>query len=389
MKKWTAIVLALITVLSLFVGCSKAPATPPINGDLAAPPANNSGMDANEASSLNRYRQILAILDNYAAGKALQYTDDYGNMATLYDDDGVGAYLGLYYDELAGMEAIDYLLEPGVLESMGQEPVSCDRQTLMARFTVIEDVALYERREQIEEEIGAIYFNTYIEYNKDGNISFKPITLRYIDPILNAYNSTYGIYYYDENGTLIRIDDTHFDETGKILYIDYKDNRNEDRRWTFTYTTDADGNITQIEWTNGFDYRRVMTVNYGNNGKVTSRELCYYYINNEDEWLNQCDRMDYTYDANGVLTQAVYTTQELYDVRDVGNIPVIEKKDTFNYTFDDQNRILTVKVLYGDEYYTDEYLQCGNEIIGPEPQKASKDHQNVEYAYGTYAFYEP
>ncbi len=386
-----------------------APAEPDRPGVMEEDP-NYPESDYNEPdyAALDRYGQIVSELNAYAAGaecytinpvlSAYHPYQDIDRPSNRDMEDAI--YLGAYYAELMDMAHLDpWLSDPEFLAGYYSDPAVCDRQTLLSRFQVCEDVLLEVCQERIQGNGDFAEYSDYWEYNPDGTVAREKLSfLRDIflgtDIATANPNVQYTPYhttneYTYENGRLVSAvsnpDKPHaiasrfiYDDSGRILQEDYESISSSyggdalPRSRTFTY--DEQGNLLYCEWKDVVEYtdRNVAEFTYDGQGNLLTGTLTVYTAyrgeNGVFELLDHTERVEHSYDADGRRISSQYFWCQA-DMGTPGQEIVVEQH---SYTHDAQGRILTDTV----ESFS--------------PQDASPTQTLLRYYYyGNYATYTP
>ncbi len=397
MKKWISVTLALVLALSL-CACGNSD-TPTENNPLftSAPaqtenaaPGQSQEPTEEEKAMLSRYAEILRELGGYP-----------GSIGKVYPAAIKSADLGQYRQEVLAMERIDIWTEtPGFLaeEYDLNEAVACDRQTFLARFTVLEDVHLgYERTKT--DQLGNKTADTFLFYcDREGHflrgdldhysydIPFASdlVNQKLLGTVLewdvlkamNLYTNPKMQFEYNEDGTLAAIVDrpgayeNGFDNPdnniGAITEFSYDASG---KRTSASYTTsskpavvaeyvyDSEGNC-RLE--NENDYLEIF---YDDQGRVSMEVRG--IISLSSSYVHQT--VEYTYGANGAIATMVHKRYDFHGEE-------VEREDVYTYRYD-QDKLTSVTIEVGDELYNGFVRKVGYT-------------EEITLLYGNYYFYE-
>ncbi len=240
------------------------PTEPGVNGSEKEPTAE-------EHALLEAYASILQDLHN----ENIRYWEDgkylYGSAA-----------LGKFYAQLQEMAAIDEWLknpdDPAVSYYFNSD-YFCDRQTLMSRFTIVEDVYLGYIK-TYEDNMGNISTSDCrgMELYDAAGILVESIVGEY--PVLEPEGLLNGwIISFDRddagriltktlksgNGSVLAILTYTYDDLGRIRSAHWKENDGEN---DFDYVYDEAGNLTTVSGTHS-DSQHVFTYSYNEAGQQT------------------------------------------------------------------------------------------------------------------------
>jgi len=257
------------------------------------------------------------------------------------------------YETLNELEAVDKWI--GTVHAY-QGGLS--RQELLAGFTMVKDVLLTIESTG-KDQMGNTFKNEQgsWDYYENGLIRRREDN----HPIRHLYEGGYYEWIYDENGRLLkkeyrsgdRLDSlmTYFyDAEGKITKEVFKSNSGETE---YLYTYDEKGQLAKIAWD---DY--YIAYAYDDAGNLIQ----------EKSNRGRTESMNYTYDAQGKLVSAAYTSDGYGEWTE----------DQYEYTCDEEGRVLTCKITFG------ETKNDAGEVIG-KPEAVYVIHT---YVYGNYYFYD-
>ncbi len=387
MKRILSAILALILLLS-FCGCGKDKEDRGGSHSDASGNRDFPGVTApkTDAQVLEEYKNILSLLDAYKAN---------GNITYDYDGSTLegGVALAHYYDDLQAMERVDGILQQS--EEAAQLP---DRQSVLSRFTFLEDVATVITTTSTDSAgKQTTQYSSPWFYSKEGTL-IQADDLDVLDPrfALSDYPSTAYQITYDEDGKIaekVYIDNGEVVATCTYEYY-YEHTTGEKIRWNSDrvysevfYIYDRDDRLDRIKWNCDENERIglcqfVRKFEYDDQERIITDEIIQYegsYDTKHGSFSGGYDstseisykyRMEYTYNEDGQRLSAVYS-QERYtwDYGDERNSLLSRTQNQYTYTYDESGRPLTVTIVYGGEE--------------PNPTELL-----VAYTYGNYAFYE-
>lgn len=416
MKKMVAIILTMATVFCLCACGQEGQTVPPMEEDkyISFEQTTESELiETTEASlpseeeikTLRSYAQIWLFFNGITSDT--EYADKQDALKE-------------YYDQLARLDysVIDQWknTEYATGEALGVDnfyivtygEIDWDYASYLARVTVVPDVKLTISRTTIDRMGNAECYDDpgdpVWHYNEDGSVAsqdysyYFEISHRFEDDIFCANGNSGGngnSFAYDESGKLSKI--TYFDgygkidrirtfiynEAGQIIQENVKSNNLE---FDYFYTYDSDGRPEKISWDGqgkniGYCYGIDMVYHYDSQGRVVKEEKNLYGYNGA---ISEKYIMEYTYDSNGKKASATYTAQEwTSNGKGENNHPFVEQIDQHTYVYDQQGRLVTDTIVYGNRYYCDE-SRYGQEIGKPQFAEAV-----YEIIYGDYYIYQP
>lgn len=414
MKKALCLVLALVLLAGVLAGCE--PAAP--NGDPSkesitdtTPSATNpttpvqdpNKPTAEEDAQLKAYAHALTSLHDYAVGLKKKkdvpityvYTDKDGNEATATGNQA----LTRYYNDLQKMESIDKWIEkPGfVVENYGvDKKVFCDRETLLSRFTWLEDVVISQDLTYYAESAEREFSTTYFVYDKKGRI-------RRGEDITEVL-----MYYYQVYGTCLNpawsvLPQVSYNSAGRVNKLTYSDDflgdgtlssrAKADMVTRVTY--DRKGRITSTKTTG--ERKESYTYTYGigatllEEGKSTGKRdgvIWHYdlYYNKEgrlskevlySQYGDQVSAVSYGYNTDGRIRSISYSKEVI-----VANMPATASAGfSFSYDTEDEDRVVAVTINYG------KYATYNTILDGSYEERTYNKRGRFAYNYGNYYFY--
>lgn len=354
---------------------------------------------AEDWEAIDKYRVIMRALKEYTETGYIYI--EYADLGINNEEEtasGMDA-LTLCYEQLETLDAVDKWVGS---EYINQED---SRQNYLNRFTVVEDVLL--KRECVtKDHLGnESYFDTkQWQYNPDGTVHRVPFesgmgspalwigrmltsqietnpgqVLTYIDPVL----------VYDENGQVEEIQ--YKTDEGVIeaaRFFTYAENRvtgekilyADGREEAVAYSYDSNGLLAQMVYTTGnprHRFRSVYSYSYNDQGQMVQETISQEKedYDNEGTYAPYATTvLEYTYDAKGLPVRAVNTdTKNSWDTFEV-------KTDSWNYTYDEEGRLLAVDISCGNWYWGET-----GEPTGETNYYAGARHT---YQYGNYYIYE-
>ncbi len=320
--------------------------TEPIVPDSPTEPGD--GVSVNEPTEEERdmLEAYASILQNCHHGDFRFWEDG----SYLYGS----AAMERYYAQLQGMAAIDKWLEnpdDTAVHYYFDSDYFCDRQTLMSRFTVLEDVYLGFVK-TYEDNMGNLSGNDYslaLTYDPSGicteeygeSIELIPESLITTWRRQYTYDDAGRLaartYFMGDNSIQAIITYT-YDDQNRIQSAHWKENSGES---DFAYTYDASGKLTGISGTRdgvvyAFSYR------YDDAGRQVYAE----YTRNGTK---QCS-YTYEFDSSGNPVGAVCEVPNSDVMRYYGDFFHYDI-GTHTYTLDDRGRVIRNEIIPDVDYY--------------------------------------
>ena len=339
------------------------------------------GLTAGEQAVLDAYAQIYAELQRE------HFSRWHDEEADIYYAGEVARtfWYEKYYRELQSLDlsVIDKYLGTEVLSG----DVDWDYAKLLSRFTILEDVPLFQyitskdRMGNEKSEIYAwIYADTglirYEEYMASGR-KFEMIPS---DPMnLFASNTEKADHIYDADGRPVQR--KHYNNSGDVVYlvdIFYDDAGNKIKEtvqcnWgqaDIIYTYDDQNRLTQLSYPDQLGtntQKNVITYTYDDRGNLLRADKTITYYGPIVAYESDV----YTYDGSGKLVSGVHTRQNLWN----GAMDT-QSEDHYTFRCDDQGRILFAEVAFGDTCY----------VSGSPNGSEGNVANNATYVSGTFEF---
>ena len=344
------------------------------------------GLTAGEQAVLDAYAQIYAELQREHFSR---WHDEEADI--YYNGEAARTFwYEKYYRELQSLDlsVIDKYLGTEVLSG----DVDWDYAKLLSRFTILEDVPLFQyitskdRMGNEKSEIYAwIYADTglirYEEYMASGR-KFEMIPS---DPMnLFAANTEKADHIYDADGRPVQR--KHYNNSGDVVYlvdIFYDDAGNKVKEtvqcnWgqaDIIYTYDDQNRLTQLSYPDQLGtntQKNVITYTYDDRGNLLRADKTITYYGPIVAYESDV----YTYDGSGKLASGVHTRQDLWN----GAMDT-QSEDHYTFRCDDQGRILFAEVAFGDTCYVS---GSPNGQAGSVAHTASNVTGTFEFVYGDY-----
>ena len=339
------------------------------------------GLTAGEQAVLDAYAQIYAELQRE------HFSRWHDEEADIYYAGEVARtfWYEKYYRELQSLDlsVIDKYLGTEVLSG----DVDWDYAKLLSRFTILEDVPLFQLSSTVDRmgneksEIYAwIYADTglirYEEYMASGR-KFEMIPS---DPMnLFASNTEKADHIYDADGRPVQR--KHYNNSGDVVYlvdIFYDDAGNKIKEtvqcnWgqaDIIYTYDDQNRLTQLSYPDQLGtntQKNVITYTYDDRGNLLRADKTITYYGPIVAYESDV----YTYDGSGKLVSGVHTRQNLWN----GAMDT-QSEDHYTFRCDDQGRILFAEVAFGDTCY----------VSGSPNGSEGNVANNATYVSGTFEF---
>ena len=404
MKKLLAAILALIMVFSL-CACEKDDSAKPNQDPTTAPsesanpskPADPSDPSEPGEPSVpsEPTDEEWTVLEAYF--DAVFDLEGPRSEDTLNNSDAVEAlYKKLLTLDMSVIEkyrATEYVDEVGGRIGASNLTVNWDYASVLAGFTMLEDVLVKETITRIDNLSNEdTCTRPYCKYDTEGNLvegghDELVYTLYALDPLdpgqrykLEQYVPEYV---YDDTGRVSQIKyrqneqvvylvTATYDEAGNKVQDTIKSNTAEEK---ILYEYDSNNRVISVRWSDWYNWGShsfELDYTYDDNGNVASIFSTLYSYGYLFTNPYEGDMVEYVYDTNGKVISATHTWYD-YSLN-------LERQDQYAFTYDDQGRIHTMSVNYGDTYWT-----IGNTI------RKSPEYPicNVEYIYGTYYIYTP
>lgn len=340
--------------------------------------------NAAEEKMLQQYRSIVEFLENY------DLYDSINDMVTEYGqgDEQDKIYTGTMafqfcYQKLQEMEEVDQWID--YCKNNYSAEYSWDRLEYLRRFTVNEDVLLYQLCYGGNEELR--FQKAYDHYyDSQGRRFYTEVgteldftMIEYIPPELA--DARYYILSYDKTGRVSRIDCNGYiffpvyNDAGRMVSMtaQYRNDVCE-----ILYTYDDAGRLSRVE---SPDYvtgrgKQLLEYTYDTDGKLLSKKQAFYSDVGFDGTLDlrRGEITEYVYNESGLLIAGTYTEQN-WD-------HLYVNQDTYTFTYDAQGRLLQMDIVYGATCY------MAGEKQGQLVNEPAFRYGRVEYIYGDYAYYE-
>lgn len=412
MKKALCLMLVLVLLISALAACSpdtpdeslatEAKPDPTTSATEPPTPAQDPNQPtAYEDAQLKAYVQALVSLHDYAAGLKegknvpITYLDNDDNEVIATGNQA----LTRYFDDLQEMGSIDKWIEkPGfVVENYGvDENIFCDRETLLSRFTWLEDVVVSQDLTYYAESAEREFSTSYFVYDRDGRI----LQGEDITEVL--------MYYYQVYGTCLNpawsiLPQVGYNSDGKVSKLTYTEDRladgtlmpNAKVSMVTEVTYNKDNKITSTKTTGerkeSFTYTYAIAATSGEEGKATGKrgELTWHYDLYYDvdgrlikevlysQYGDQVSTVTYRYTTDDLISAISYSTEVI-----IRNTPMTASAGfSFKYDADDEDRIVEVSINYG------QYATYSTILNGDCEDRTYSKRGRFTYNYGNYYFY--
>lgn len=347
-------------------------------------PAESTGADgltAGEQAVLDAYAQIYAELQRE------HFSRWHDEEADLYYAGEVARtfWYEKYYRELQSLDlsVIDKYLGTEVLSG----DVDWDYAKLLSRFTILEDVPLFQyitSKDRMGNEKSDIYAWIYAETGliryEEYMASGRKFEMIPSDPMnLFASNTEKADHIYDADGRPVQR--KHYNNSGDVAYlvdIFYDDAGNKIKEtvqcnWgqaDIIYTYDDQNRLTQLSYPDQLGtntQKNVITYTYDDRGNLLRADKTITYYGPIVAYESDV----YTYDGSGKLVSGVHTRQNLWN----GAMDT-QSEDHYTFRCDDQGRILFAEVAFGDTCY----------VSGSPNGSEGNVANNATYVSGTFEF---
>ena len=339
------------------------------------------GLTAGEQAVLDAYAQIYAELQRE------HFSRWHDEEADIYYAGEVARtfWYEKYYRELQSLDlsVIDKYLGTEVLSG----DVDWDYAKLLSRFTILEDVPLFQLSSTVDRmgneksEIYAwIYADTGLIRYEDYFTAGRHFEMIPSDPMnLFASNTEKADHIYDADGRPVQR--KHYNNSGDVAYlvdIFYDDAGNKVKEtvqcnWgqaDIIYTYDDQNRLTQLSYPDQLGtntQKNVITYTYDDRGNLLRADKTITYYGPIVAYESDV----YTYDGSGKLVSGVHTRQNLWN-----GVMNTQSEDRYTFRCDDQGRILFAEVAFGDTCY----------VSGSPNGSEGNVANNATYVSGTFEF---
>ena len=339
------------------------------------------GLTAGEQAVLDAYAQIYAELQRE------HFSRWHDEEADLYyaGEAARTFWYEKYYRELQSLDlsVIDKYLGTEVLSG----DVDWDYAKLLSRFTILEDVPLFQyitSKDRMGNEKSDIYAWVYAETGLIRYEEYMAFGRKFemipSDPMnLFASNTEKADHIYDADGRPVQR--KHYNNSGDVAYlvdIFYDDAGNKVKEtvqcnWgqaDIIYTYDDQNRLTQLSYPDQLGtntQKNVITYTYDDRGNLLRADKTITYYGPIVAYESDV----YTYDGSGKLVSGVHTRQNLWN----GAMDT-QSEDHYTFRCDDQGRILFAEVAYGDTCY----------VSGSPNGSEGNVANNATYVSGTFEF---
>ena len=340
-----------------------------------------NGLTAGEQAVLDAYAQIYAELQRE------HFSRWHDEEADIYYAGEVARtfWYEKYYRELQSLDlsVIDKYLGTEVLSG----DVDWDYAKLLSRFTILEDVPLFQyitSKDRMGNEKSDIYAWIYAETGLIRYEEYMAFGRKFemipSDPMnLFASNTEKADHIYDADGRPVQR--KHYNNSGDVVYlvdIFYDDAGNKIKEtvqcnWgqaDIIYTYDDQNRLTQLSYPDQLGtntQKNVITYTYDDRGNLLRADKTITYYGPIVAYESDV----YTYDGSGKLVSGVHTRQNLWN----GAMDT-QSEDHYTFRCDDQGRILFAEVAFGDTCY----------VSGSPNGSEGNVANNATYVSGTFEF---
>ena len=371
-------------ITALYDGQQNGTEPPQEGGPEPEMPAESTGADgltAGEQAVLDAYAQIYAELQRE------HFSRWHDEEADIYYAGEVARtfWYEKYYRELQSLDlsVIDKYLGTEVLSG----DVDWDYAKLLSRFTILEDVPLFQyitSKDRMGNEKSDIYAWIYAETGLIRYEEYMAFGRKFemipSDPMnLFASNTEKADHIYDADGRPVQR--KHYNNSGDVAYlvdIFYDDAGNKIKEtvqcnWgqaDIIYTYDDQNRLTQLSYPDQLGtntQKNVITYTYDDRGNLLRADKTITYYGPIVAYESDV----YTYDGSGKLVSGVHTRQNLWN----GAMDT-QSEDHYTFRCDDQGRILFAEVAFGDTCY----------VSGSPNGSEGNVANNATYVSGTFEF---
>ena len=378
-------------ITALYDGQQNGTEPPQEGGPEPEIPAESTGADgltAGEQAVLDAYAQIYAELQRE------HFSRWHDEEADLYYAGEVARtfWYEKYYRELQSLDlsVIDKYLGTEVLSG----DVDWDYAKLLSRFTILEDVPLFQyitSKDRMGNEKSDIYAWIYAETGLIRYEEYMAFGRKFemipSDPMnLFASNTEKADHIYDADGRPVQR--KHYNNSGDVAYlvdIFYDDAGNKIKETVrcnageadILYTYDDQNRLIKLSYQDSINiynnyHEYVIDYTYDDSGNLLRSEKTDRYYGR----IVAYEIDVYTYDGTGKLVSGIHTRQDLWN-------DAMDTQSEDNYTFhcDDRGRILSAEVTYGDAVYV---KGSPNGAEGEVKYNATYVSGTIEFVYGDY-----
>lgn len=296
------------------------------------------------------------------------------------------------YRQLQEAEDLDRWIGSEYVENLyknefGEEDIIIDRQTLLNKFSLLEDVLLHYRRASWSDNLGNTetreHGDTFWDYDANGEVcrirnekvymgdfGFRPSDFRF-DMEYDADGKPLCKRYYLDNGDVLYMVVYAYNENGQCISEEYRSNTNSEFVY-FTY--DENGRLAQSAWKNIFEY--TIDYAYDEEGRLIKETLTEFSSRSINKTLFPTMQKvrEYTYDDNGHLQGGAFSEIDYYNIgEDISGI----LDGTLSFVTDEEGRILSETRTYNPKV-----TYPGKSNSQTIPHTVSSE--TYEYTYGTY-----
>lgn len=299
------------------------------------------------------------------------------------------------YQQLLDAESLDHWIHSEYGKTFyenefGNPDIITDRQTLLNKFTVMDDVLLHYRKAAWTDNLGNLNTrdsgNTFWDYNADGEVcriqnesfyigdfGYRASDLRF-DVEYDAEGKPLCKRYYLDNDSILYMVVYTYNENGLLTEEEYRQNTSSEYVY---HTYDENGRLIQTTWKNIFHY--ALDYTYDEAGRLASETITVYSTRsvNKTQFPTSRKVRTYTYDEQGNLQGGTFSETEYYNTgKNISSI--LDGQLSFEH--DENGRLLTETRTYNSKVtYPDK--DSGKTI----PHTVSSE--TYEYTYGTYYIY--
>lgn len=347
-----------------------------------------NGLTAGEQAVLDAYAQIYAELQRE------HFSRWHDEEADLYyaGEAARTFWYEKYYRELQSLDlsVIDKWLGTEVLSG----DVDWDYAKLLDRFTVLEDVPLFQystTKDRMGNEKSDIYAWIYAETGliryEEYMASGRKFEMIPSDPMnLFASNTEKADHIYDADGRPVQR--KHYNNSGDVEYlvdIFYDDAGNKVKETVrcnageadILYTYDDQNRLIKLSYQDSINiynnyHEYVIDYTYDDRGNLLRAE-------NTNKYYGRIVAYEidvYTYDDSGKPVSCEHTRQDLWN-----GVMDTQSEDHYTFRCDEQGRILFAEVAYGDTCYVS---GSPNGQAGAVAHNATNVTGTFEFVYGDY-----
>lgn len=298
------------------------------------------------------------------------------------------------YRQLVEAASLDYWLSTEYatelfVQEFNDPDLVTDRQTLLNKFVILDNVLLHYRRASHTDNLGNVNTNdhgdTFWEYDENGNVCRLQNAKYYLGDFCAYAYDNYFTTEYDTDGKILNqryylIDGTvfvmviyNYDENDRLISEEHRQNTTS--RFVY-YSYDENGRLAQISWENLLNY--TLDYAYDDQGRLIQETFTEWvrggFLSSDERYPSSQNIREYRYDAKGVRCDGSFSEIEYYNHGEsIGTLI----SGTLSFEYDNEGRLMTETRTYNPKR-----LNIGSSIEETVPHTVNSE--TYEYTYGTY-----